>query len=98
MLKSKDILCKNCNSLLGRNIDNKLCEFFKFVDCMFGIKKDRKNKSTYLPAKMCGEYVKIYSDFNVHSDTKTAENIYKGYITSSQIFPKDDKDAEKRLE
>lgn len=102
MLKSKDVLCKDCNSSLSRNIDNKLYEFFKFVDCMLGIKKDRKNKSTYLPATMCGEDVKIYADFNVYSDPKIAENIYKGHkytkITSSQTFPKDDKEAKKRLE
>lgn len=46
-LKSKDLICKKCNSTFGNEIDTVLAKQFNFIANMFNIKRDRGTPQTF---------------------------------------------------
>lgn len=95
VLKARGVLCKNCNNKLGGNIDNKLYEYFKIFDCLFGIKKERQTKGSFMKSTINGEEVRLYPGCQIYSPLKI-EHIEKKSdeevsIKSSWRIPKDNK-------
>ncbi|MDO2409547.1 MULTISPECIES: HNH endonuclease [Campylobacter] len=66
-LKSKDILCKECNSILGTTVDAKLYSDFKFFDILMNIKKDRETKNNFVKANINDTEIKLSKGLRYHS-------------------------------
>lgn len=89
-LKSKNILCRKCNSILGSKIDAKLYNNLNFFDILMGIDKERKTKGGHITAFIDDDKIKLFSGLKYESAPKICEktngsvkNIYGHIITSA---------------
>lgn len=89
-LKSKDILCKDCNSKFGSNIDKKFVDNFEFISVIVNPKTDRHTKGLGLKAQIENSEVLLYRDIVISSQFKpkiTKDN-NKKYFEFGGIFSK----------
>lgn len=72
-LKSKDILCKKCNEILGSDIDKKFCNSFEFLNILLNPKRERKTNGGFVEANINGTPIKLYSGLQYASSPKICE-------------------------
>ena len=77
-LKSKDILCKKCNELLGLDIDKNLCNSFEFLNILLNPKRERKTNGGYIKADINGTPIKLYQGLKYTSIPKINESFDNG--------------------
>lgn len=89
-LKSKDILCKDCNSKFGSNIDKKFVDNFEFISVIVNPKTDRHTKGLGLKAQIENSEVLLHKNNTISSQFKpkiTRED-GKKYCKFEAIFSK----------
>ena len=72
-LKSKDILCKKCNAILGSDIDKKFCNNFEFLNILLSPKRERKTNGGFVEADVSGTRIKLRNGFEFSSSPKIYE-------------------------
>nr|WP_314539324.1 HNH endonuclease [uncultured Campylobacter sp.] len=72
-LKSKDILCKKCNAILGSDIDKRFCNNFEYLNILLGPKRERKTNGGFVEADVSGTRIKLFNGFEYSSSPKIYE-------------------------
>ena len=72
-LKSKDILCKKCNAILGSDIDKRFCNNFEYLNILLSPKRERKTNGGFVEADVSGTRIKLCNGFKYSSSPKIYE-------------------------
>ncbi|WP_195345130.1 HNH endonuclease [Paraclostridium sordellii] len=96
-LKSKKLICKNCNSKLGDSIDSVLSEKLKPIATLLNIKRDRGKPQKFTAYSTSKEKFNIYPGGIPESTKPTIEEIETNNGKLITIKARDKKEAKKIL-